>query len=129
MSQINLTLFKVIKLLNIYFINSIFKAVNITRMCVSGFWGREIGKMAGLDLPLVPVHHQYMVSSGIEEVKALTTELPVIRDLDGSYYLRQERTGLLLGPYEHQDKMVLCEDWYTDKVPPGQCRHSHNTRS
>ena len=87
-----------------------------------GFWAREIGKMAGLDLPLIPVHHQYMVTSTIPEVKALTSELPVIRDLEGSYYLRQERTGLLVGPYEGQDKMQMCEDWYTDKVPPGKSR-------
>ncbi|ELU05418.1 hypothetical protein CAPTEDRAFT_159052 [Capitella teleta] len=85
----------------------------------TGFWGREVAKLVGLDLPLIPVHHQYMVTSTIPEVKALKTEVPVIRDLDGSYYLRQERDGLLLGPYEAADKMQLCEDWYLKQVPPG----------
>src|SRR6218665_1484615 len=75
--------------------------------------------MVGLDLPVVPVHHQYLVTSSIPEVQRLKAELPVIRDLDGSYYLRQEKDGLLMGPYEHQDKMVLCDKWYTDGVPPG----------
>ncbi|CAH1789183.1 unnamed protein product [Owenia fusiformis] len=82
-----------------------------------GFWAREIGQMVGIDLPLVPIHHQYLVTSTIPEVAALKQELPVIRDLEGSYYLRQERTGLLAGPYEHQDKMALCDDWY-DHGPP-----------
>ena len=87
---------------------------------ISGFWGREFGKLAGLDLPLIPVHHQYFTTSPLCEVKQLTNETPVIRDLDGSYYMRQERGGLLMGPYEHQDKMVLCEDWYREGVPPGR---------
>ena len=76
--------------------------------------------MAGIELPLVPVVHQYVVTGAVPEVEALSHELPVIRDLDGSYYLRQERAGLLIGPYEHADKMKMCEEWYTDRVPPGK---------
>ena len=37
----------------------------------------------------------------------------------GSYYLRQERQGLLVGPYEGADKMQLCEDWYDSGPPQG----------
>lgn len=86
---------------------------------VAGFWAHEIGRMAGVELPLVPIHHQYVVTSSIPEVKALKTELPVIRHLEGSFYLRQERDGLLFGPYEHADKMKMCEDWAIDGVPKG----------
>ena len=68
--------------------------------------------MAGMDLPVVAIHHQYVVTSTIPEVAALKHEVPVIRDLEGSYYCRQERQGLLFGPYEHRDKMKLQEDWY-----------------
>ncbi|XP_014449795.1 dimethylglycine dehydrogenase, mitochondrial [Alligator mississippiensis] len=85
----------------------------------AGFWAREIGKMIGLQHPLIPVHHQYVVTSTIPEVKALKKELPVIRDLEGSYYLRQERDGLLFGPYESQEKMKIQESWVTNGVPPG----------
>ncbi|KAK4816420.1 hypothetical protein QYF61_016856 [Mycteria americana] len=85
----------------------------------AGFWAREIGKMIGLQHPLIPVHHQYVVTSTIPEVKALKTELPVIRDLEGSYYLRQERDGLLFGPYESEEKMKLQDSWVTNGVPPG----------
>ncbi|XP_030092696.2 dimethylglycine dehydrogenase, mitochondrial isoform X1 [Serinus canaria] len=85
----------------------------------AGFWARDVGKMIGLQHPLIPVHHQYVVTSTIPEVKALKTELPVIRDLEGSYYLRQERDGLLFGPYESEEKMKLQESWVTNGVPPG----------
>ncbi|XP_070599325.1 dimethylglycine dehydrogenase, mitochondrial [Erythrolamprus reginae] len=85
----------------------------------AGFWAREIGKMIGLHHPLIPVHHQYIVTGTIPEVKALKKELAVLRDLEGSYYLRQERDGLLLGPYESQEKMKLQKSWVDDGVPPG----------
>lgn len=44
---------------------------------------------AGIELPLVTVQHQYVVTETVPEVRALTSELPVLRDLEGSYYLRQ----------------------------------------
>ncbi|XP_054540246.2 dimethylglycine dehydrogenase, mitochondrial isoform X4 [Pan troglodytes] len=83
------------------------------------FWAREVGKMIGLEHPLIPVQHQYVVTSTIPEVKALKRELPVLRDLEGSYYLRQERDGLLFGPYESQEKMKVQDSWVTNGVPPG----------
>lgn len=77
--------------------------------------------MVGLEHPLIPVQHQYVVTSTIPEVKALKRELPVLRDLEGSYYLRQERDGLLFGPYESQEKMKVQDSWVTHGVPPGEC--------
>ncbi|XP_062410583.1 dimethylglycine dehydrogenase, mitochondrial [Sardina pilchardus] len=85
----------------------------------SGFWARELGEMIGFEHPTIPVHHQYVVTATVPEVKALKTELPVIRDLEGSYYLRQERDGLLFGPYEQEEKMKLQDSWVRDGVPPG----------
>ncbi|XP_056680780.1 LOW QUALITY PROTEIN: dimethylglycine dehydrogenase, mitochondrial [Monodelphis domestica] len=85
----------------------------------TGFWAREVGKMIGLEHPIIPVHHQYIVTATIPEVKALKKELPVIRDLEGSYYLRQERDGILFGPYENQEKMKVQDSWVTNGVPPG----------
>jgi len=61
-----------------------------------------------------------MVTGGLAAVQSLDKELPVIRDLTGSYYMRQEGHGLLFGPYEHQNKMKLCEDWYHNGLPPGE---------
>ncbi|XP_036770038.2 dimethylglycine dehydrogenase, mitochondrial isoform X1 [Manis pentadactyla] len=85
----------------------------------AGFWAHEVGKMIGLEHPLIPVQHQYVVTSTIPEVKALKRELPVLRDLEGSYYLRQERDGLLFGPYESQEKMKVQDSWVANGVPPG----------
>ncbi|XP_005802531.1 dimethylglycine dehydrogenase, mitochondrial [Xiphophorus maculatus] len=85
----------------------------------AGFWAREVGQMIGFQHPTIPVHHQYVVTATVPEVKALKKELAVIRDLEGSYYLRQERDGLLFGPYEKMEKMVLQDSWVRDGVPPG----------
>ncbi|XP_077555490.1 dimethylglycine dehydrogenase, mitochondrial-like [Haemaphysalis longicornis] len=85
----------------------------------AGFWAHEVNALAGCDLPLVPIHHQYFITSSIPEVKDLKKEIPVLRHLEGGFYMRQERDGLLIGPYEHQDKMKICDDWVTNQVPPG----------
>ncbi|KAG0727747.1 Dimethylglycine dehydrogenase, mitochondrial [Chionoecetes opilio] len=85
----------------------------------AGFWAKEVAKMAGSDLPLVPNHHQYLVTSTVPEVKALKKEFPVLRHLEGSFYLRMERDGLLIGPYESSETMQQCNDWVTNGVPKG----------
>lgn len=60
----------------------------------AGFWGREVDALIrrrkGFEwqLPLVPVHHQYCVTDSVPEVAGLKKEIPVMRDLDGSYYFR-----------------------------------------
>lgn len=84
----------------------------------AGFYGRHIGKMVGLDLPLVAIHHQYCVTGSIPEFKNFKREIPVMRDLEGSYYFRQEKDALVVGPYEGPHKMLVCEDWYDQGVPP-----------
>jgi dimethylglycine dehydrogenase len=66
----------------------------------AGYRAREIGRMVGLDLPVVSMQHQYLVAESIPEIAALERPLPLLRDPDVSWYLRQERDGLLLGPYE-----------------------------
>ena len=76
-----------------------------------GFWGREIGRMVGTELPLGVVHHQYMVTGTIPEVANLKKELPFMRDLEGSVYTRQERQGIAVGVYESADKMKMKDDW------------------
>jgi dimethylglycine dehydrogenase len=67
----------------------------------AGYRGGEVAAMVGEYLPIVTLSHQYLVT---EEIPALVARgaarLPLVRDPDVSYYLRQERHGLLLGPYE-----------------------------
>ena len=104
-----------------WIINNSFKTCELIQTYnFSGFHARDVGKLAGLDLPLVAIHHQFLITPTIPEVKALKKEVPVIRDLEGSYYLRMERDGLLFGPYEKGEKMQLCEDWYRNGVDPGK---------
>ena len=79
----------------------------------AGTWCREIGVMMGVDLPVVPMLHQYIVSDRIDAFAGLDHELPMIRDPDESWYLRMERDGVIIGPYEKQGK-----PWSIDGVPP-----------
>ncbi len=83
----------------------------------AGTWGWEIGHMMGLNIPSVPVLHQYLVTDTVQAVKDRIAqglpELPIIRDPEESWYVRQERDGLILGPYEKEAQV-----WSVDGVPP-----------
>ncbi len=71
----------------------------------AGYRGGEVAAMIGEYLPMVTLSHQYLLTEEIPELVARGTErLPLVRDPDVSYYLRQERHGLLLGPYESRGK-------------------------
>ncbi|MFM2371034.1 MAG: hypothetical protein RIS85_756, partial [Pseudomonadota bacterium] len=70
----------------------------------SGNFARQTGAMVGLDIPVVPVEHQYIVTEqhpAIMERRAKgLPEMGVLRESDASWYMREEAGGLLLGPYE-----------------------------
>ena len=69
----------------------------------AGYRGGEVAAMVGVYLPIVTMSHQYLVTEDIPELVARgAARLPLVRDPDVSYYLRQERHGLILGPYEWQ---------------------------
>jgi dimethylglycine dehydrogenase len=73
-------------------------------VCATGNYARETGRKFGLDVPAIPVEHQYIVYDESAELKAYRAnggrELAVLRESDASYYLREERLGWILGPYE-----------------------------
>ncbi|UCI25226.1 GcvT family protein [Mesorhizobium sp. B2-8-5] len=77
-----------------------------------GLWAKQVGLMAGVDLPVTPMEHHYFVTEDIPEVAALDKELGLAVDLDGFSYLRQERKGVLLGVYEQNPK-----HWNMDGAP------------
>ncbi|KIC12552.1 hypothetical protein RA19_01340 [Leisingera sp. ANG-M1] len=79
----------------------------------AGQWAPEIARLAGSNLPIVPMLHQYVVTEQMDEVAALASEHPVIRDREGSFYFRQERNSLLVGPYEAKPL-----PWMTRGIPP-----------
>jgi dimethylglycine dehydrogenase len=70
----------------------------------AGLWAREVGAMAGVHLPLIPMEHHYIVTGPIPELDGREREIPFMIDLDGGIYLRQEQKGALLGVYEQQSR-------------------------
>ena len=70
----------------------------------TGNHARRTAAMVGLSIPVVPVEHQYIVTDEIPEIVAWRAagnpEHPVLRDADAQWYMREERGGLILGPYE-----------------------------
>jgi dimethylglycine dehydrogenase len=70
----------------------------------SGNFVRQTGEMVGLDIPVIPVEHQYIVTEPHPEIvkrkEAGLPEMGVLRGSDGSWYMREEAGGLILGPYE-----------------------------
>ena len=70
----------------------------------TGNFARQTGAMVGLDIPVIPVEHQYIITEPHPEILARRErglpELGVLRESDGSWYMREERGGLVLGIYE-----------------------------
>ena len=70
----------------------------------TGNFARKTGQMVGLNIPVIPVEHQYIVTEAHPDIKARydagEPEMGVLRDSDGQWYMREEAGGLILGPYE-----------------------------
>lgn len=77
-----------------------------------GLWAKQVGRMAGLELPVSPLEHHYLLTEAIPEVAALESELPLVVDLEGFTYMRQDQKGMLLGIYEIEHK-----HWMMDGAP------------
>ncbi len=71
----------------------------------TGNFARKTGAMVGLNVPVIPVEHQYIVTEPHPEITARHAagepEMGVLRDSDNGWYLREEAGGLILGPYEY----------------------------
>ncbi|RUU54732.1 FAD-dependent oxidoreductase, partial [Mesorhizobium sp. M2C.T.Ca.TU.002.02.1.1] len=74
-----------------------------------GLWAREVGRMVGLELPVLAMEHMYLITEDMPEVadwnKKTGTEIIHAVDFDGELYLRQERGGMLMGTYEKANKV------------------------
>ncbi len=81
-----------------------------------GLWAREVGRMVGLELPLLAMEHMYLLTEDIPEVmafnKATGREMIGVMDFKGEIYTRQERNGVLLGTYEKN-----CRPWSPVETP------------
>jgi 4-methylaminobutanoate oxidase (formaldehyde-forming) len=75
----------------------------------AGQWSREIGRMAGVNIPLVSVQHQYLIT---DTIGGVTSSLPTLRDPDRLIYWKEEVGGLVMGGYEPNPK-----PWAVDRLP------------
>ena len=65
----------------------------------AGLWAREVGRMVGLELPILAMEHQYLITGDMPELVGKSEQLHAI-DFEGEIYIRQERGGMLMGTYE-----------------------------
>ena len=78
----------------------------------AGLWAKRVGRMVGLELPVTPLAHHYLLTETIPQVAALDFELPMSVDLEGFTYMRQYQKGILVGIYE-----VNHRHWMMDGAP------------
>ncbi len=64
-----------------------------------GLWAREVGRMVGIELPILAMEHQYLITGDMPELVGKKEQLHCI-DFEGEIYIRQERGGMLMGTYE-----------------------------
>ncbi|MBE7247211.1 MAG: GcvT family protein [Actinomycetospora chiangmaiensis] len=77
-----------------------------------GLWAREVGRMVGLELPVLAMEHHYIVTEALPELEGLEREIVNTTDYSGEIYLRQEGRGVLLGTYEQ-----ACVPWALERTP------------
>ncbi len=82
-----------------------------------GLWAREVGRMVGLELPVLAMEHQYLITEAIPEVKASAHEMLHAIDFEGEIYMRQEGDGMLMGTYER-----ACVPW-SERTTPWNFSH------
>ncbi|WP_102108497.1 GcvT family protein [Oceaniglobus roseus] len=87
----------------------------------AGLWAREVGRMVGLELPVLAMEHMYLLTQDMPEVAEFNAakgrEMLHAVDFDGELYLRQERKGMLMGTYEK-----ACKPW-SPRVTPWDFGH------
>src|SRR5579859_6394397 len=92
----------------------------------AGLWAREVGRMVGIELPILAMEHQYLVTEDMPEVIAFNKEkgheLPHAIDFKAEIYMRQEHSGMVLGTYEKAcvpwQPKVTRWDFGTELLPP-----------
>ena len=77
----------------------------------AGQWSQQLGRLAGINIPLVSVQHQYLVT---EAIAGVPPDLPTLRDPDRLTYFKEDVGGLVMGGYEPNPI-----PWAEDGIPPG----------
>lgn len=78
----------------------------------AGLWAKQVGRMVGWEAPVSPLSHHYLVTEAIPEIESLDYEMPMMIDLEGFTYMRQELDGVLVGIYETRPR-----HWNVDGAP------------
>jgi len=88
----------------------------------AGLWARKVGNMVGINLPVTPMQHHYLVTEDIPELAELDHEIISVTDLEGFTYLQPNRKGVLLGVYERNPRHWKTEgaewDYGMELLPP-----------
>lgn len=79
----------------------------------AGMWAPEVGRMVGVNIPIIPIAHQYLITKPIPGHE-LPPDTPTLRDPDNLVYFREEVGGILMGGYERRPA-----PWALDGIPPG----------
>lgn len=78
----------------------------------AGLWAKQVARMVGWEAPVSPLAHHYLITEQIPELQAMEDEIPMMIDLEGFTYMRQEIHGVLVGIYE-----VNHQHWNMDGAP------------
>jgi dimethylglycine dehydrogenase len=78
----------------------------------AGLWAKQVARMVGWEAPVSPLAHHYLVTEAIPELEEFGEEIPMMIDLEGFTYMRQELNGVLMGIYE-----VDHRHWMMDGAP------------
>jgi len=82
-----------------------------------GMFAAELGRMAGVRIPVIPFAHEYLVTQPFRE-RAADAHLPTLRDPDLLVYFREEGAGLVMGGYERNSAPWALDDKLVDRIPP-----------
>jgi glycine cleavage system aminomethyltransferase T/glycine/D-amino acid oxidase-like deaminating enzyme len=88
-------------------------------VCCAGFWGQAVGAMVGMDVPLLPLAHQYVKTGQLAELVGRNDELteaglPILRHQDQDLYFREHDDRLGIGSYAHRPMPVRLADLSED---------------
>jgi 4-methylaminobutanoate oxidase (formaldehyde-forming) len=83
-----------------------------------GIYAAELGRLAGVRVPIVPMAHEYLVTQPFRDRSAGPRHLPTLRDPDNLIYFREEGEGLVMGGYERDSAPWSLDEHLVDRIPP-----------
>ncbi|WP_051222862.1 GcvT family protein [Conexibacter woesei] len=94
-------------------------AIECERVVIAGgMYAAELGRLAGVRVPIVPMAHEYLVTQPFRDRSEGPWNLPTLRDPDNLIYFREEGAGLVMGGYERDCAPWALDDNLVDRIPP-----------